>query len=85
MSAAFSKPSNTSFLIPANLRDFKSVTTNDMIFGWTSLTSSGIGRILFPSKYFSYFALISLKSLGHFGGVIFSVHEAGNDGTFWAG
>ena len=74
-----------SFLIPANLRDFKSVTTNDMIFGWTSLTSSGIGRILFPSKYFSYFALISLKFFGHFWEVIFSVHDAGSEGTFWAG
>ena len=82
MSAAFSKPSKIYFLIPANLRVFRSVTTKDMIFGWTSLTSSGIGRILFPSKYFSYFALISLKS---FGQVIFSFHEAVNEGTFWAG
>ena len=60
MSAAFCKPSNVSFLIPASLFVFKSVTTNEIIFACTSCTSSGIGSILFPWKYFSYFCLILL-------------------------
>ena len=83
MSAAFSKPSKVSFLIPASLFVFKSVTTNDIIFGCTSCTSSGIGSILFPWKYFSYFSLNFEKSFGL--GFIFFVHEAGSEGTLCAG
>ena len=71
--------------MPANLRVFKSVMTNDTVFGFTCSTNSGIGKILFPSKYFSYFSFNFPKSILHTFCVILSDQEAGNDGTFCAG
>ena len=46
--------SKVSLLIPANLLVFMSVTTKDWVWGWTTSTSSSIGKILFPWKYFAY-------------------------------
>ena len=45
MFALFSKSSKVSFLSPASLLVLRSVTTKDRVFGSTSFTSSGIGRI----------------------------------------
>ena len=60
--AAFSNSSKVSFLMLANLLVFKSVTMNDMIFGWTVSTSSGMGKILLPMKNWAYFALSFVQS-----------------------
>ena len=54
--AAFSNSSKVSFFKPAYLLVFKSVTMNDIIFGWTVSTSSGKGKILLPMKNWAYFA-----------------------------
>ena len=54
---AFSNSSKVSFFIPANLLVFRSVIINEIVFGWTISTNSGIGKILFPTKNFAYFAL----------------------------
>ncbi len=54
--AAFKISSNLSFFSPASLLVFMSETIKDRVFGWTASTSSGIGRILFPLKYWAYFS-----------------------------
>ena len=59
--------------------------TKDIVLGLTCCTSLGIGKILFPSKYLIYFSLIFLKSVLQAFCEIFSIQEAGNDGTFCAG
>ena len=83
MPAAFNRSSNVSFFIPASLLFFKSVTTKDIVLGWTSWTNSGIGRILFPWKYLAYFSLLFVKSIGDFF-FICAAQEAGIDGAFCA-
>ena len=58
--AAFKISSNLSFFSPASLLVFMSETIKDRVFGWTASTSSGIGRILFPLKYWAYFSTLSI-------------------------
>ena len=53
--------SNVSFLSRASLLVFKSVTTNDRVFGSTASTSSAIGSISFSLKYFAYFVTLSFS------------------------
>ncbi len=57
--AAFKISSNLSFFSPASLLVFMSETIKDRVLGWTASTSSGIGRILFPLKYWAYFSTLS--------------------------
>ena len=52
--AAFTKSSNMSFFIPVSRLVFMFVIMNDIVFGCTASTSSGIGRILLPLKYWAY-------------------------------
>ena len=55
---------------------------NEIVFGWTISTNSGIGKILFPMKYFAYCSLFLAKSSGDF----FSVdQEIGVSCLFCAG
>ena len=57
--AAFKISSNLSFFSLASLLVFMSETIKDRVFGWTASTSSRIGRILFPLKYWAYFSTLS--------------------------
>ena len=60
MSAAFSNPSKVSFFIPASLFVFKSVTTNEIIFGCTSCTSSEVSYSLGSTSRISVLFCCSL-------------------------
>ena len=67
MPAVLITSSNDSFLSPASLLVFKSVTTNDRVLGSTASTSSRIESISFSWKYLTYFVSLSLSwSMGDF-------------------
>ena len=67
MPAVLMTASNVSFLSRASLLVFKSVTTNDRVFGSTASTGSAIGSISFSLKYFAYFVTLSFSwSVGDF-------------------
>ena len=53
--------SKASFLMPASLLVFRSVTTKDRIFGSNVSVNSGIGKISLSLKYGAYFPTLSLS------------------------
>ena len=61
MPAVLRISSKASFLIPASLMVFKSVTTKDRVLGSTASTNSGIGSISFSLKYGAYLPTLSLE------------------------
>ena len=77
--------SKVSFLRPLSLLVFRSMTTNDIVFGCTSFTSWGMGKILLPWKDWEYFSLFFMWSCGGIFLFFCAVLEAGIDGAFCAG